>query len=80
VPNIRAGFVDQGKVIMESHKLLTDKESLPKTIANVIETTAPLDNTKMTEIGIGVHSVADTVNGIVSDVVTMHSRKGLKRN
>lgn len=73
--NIRAGVVKDGEVISLNQALLIEKESLQKTISQVISVIAPLISTEVKGIGIGVPSVVDTENGIVFDVVNIPSWK-----
>jgi len=73
--NIRAGVVNDGVVISLNQALLNDKESLQKTIAQLISVIAPLITPDVKGIGVGVPSVVDVVNGIVFDVVNIPSWK-----
>ena len=69
--NIRAGLVEGGVVVSINQALLTEKDSLEKTIAQLISIIAPLIQTGVKGIGIGVPSVVDIENGIVFDVVNI---------
>jgi len=71
--NIRAGLVEDGVITMVRQVLLTDKESLQKTISQLIEILASLIRPEVKGIGIGVPSVVDIENGIVFDVVNIPS-------
>ena len=71
--NIRAGLVEDGVITMVRQMLLTDKESLQKTISQLIEILASLIRPEVKGIGIGVPSVVDIENGIVFDVVNIPS-------
>jgi len=73
--NIRAGLIKNGVITLVNQVLLTDKESLQKTISQLISVIAPLINTEVKGIGIGVPSVVDIENGIVYDVVNIPSWK-----
>ncbi len=69
--NIRAGLVEGGVVVSINQALLTEKDSLEKTIAQLISIIAPLVQPGVKGIGIGVPSVVDIENGIVFDVVNI---------
>lgn len=71
--NIRAGLVEGGVVTSINQALLTEKDSLEKTIAQLISIIAPLIQPGVKGIGIGVPSVVDIENGIVFDVVNIPS-------
>lgn len=71
--NIRAGLVAGGVVTSINQALLTEKDSLDKTIAQLISIIAPLIQPGVKGIGIGVPSVVDIENGIVFDVVNIPS-------
>jgi len=73
--NIRAGLIEDGVISAANQVLLTDKESLQKTISQLISVIAPLIRTEVKGIGIGVPSVVDIKNGIVLDVVNIPSWK-----
>jgi glucokinase len=73
--NIRAGIIENGAITLVKQFFLTDKESLQKTISQLISIIAPLISPKVKGIGIGVPSVVDIENGIVFDVVNIPSWK-----
>lgn len=73
--NIRAGLIVDGKITLVKQVLLTDKESLQKTISQLISIIAPLISPEVRGIGIGVPSVVDIENGVVFDVVNIPSWK-----
>jgi glucokinase len=73
--NIRAGLINNGKLLEERHYTLTDKDSLDKTISQLTAAIAPLINAQVKGIGIGVPSVVDTEKGIVYNVVNIPSWK-----
>lgn len=73
--NIRAGLVDGGAIKSMNQAFLTEKESLEKTISQLISVISPLITTGVKGIGIGVPSVVDIENGIVFDVVNIPSWK-----
>ena len=71
--NIRSGLVEDGKVVVVRHTVLTNKDSLTKTIAQLTDTIQLLMGPEVTGIGIGVPSVVDLENGIVYNVVNIPS-------
>jgi len=71
--NIRAGLVEDSKITLVRQEILTDKESLQKTLSQLISIIASLIQPKVKGIGIGVPSVVDIKNGIVFDVVNIPS-------
>jgi glucokinase len=73
--NIRAGLIEDGVITVVNQVLLTDKESVQKTISQLISVIAPLIRPEVKGIGIGVPSVVDIENGIVFDVVNIPSWK-----
>lgn len=73
--NIRAGLIKDGVLTVVKQALLTDKESLQKTISQLISVIAPLVNPEVKGIGIGVPSVVDIEKGIVFDVINIPSWK-----
>jgi len=73
--NIRAGLIEAGMVTSATQVLLTEKESLQKTISHLISAIAPLIHPEVKGIGIGVPSVVDIENGVVFDVVNIPSWK-----
>jgi glucokinase len=73
--NIRAGLIEAGAILSVKHAFLTEKDSLQKTLSQLISVVAPLVNPAVKGIGIGVPSVVDVENGIVFDVVNIPSWK-----
>lgn len=73
--NIRAGLVDGGVLTSMNQAFLSEKESLEKTLSQLISVISPLVTTGVKGIGIGVPSVVDIENGIVFDVVNIPSWK-----
>lgn len=73
--NIRAGLIQDGVITEVNQVVLTDKESLQKTISQLISVITPLIRAEVNGIGIGVPSVVDLENGIVFDVVNIPSWK-----
>ena len=71
--NIRAGLVNNGMITSMNQALLTDKDSLEDTIAQLIMTISPLIDGNVKGLGIGVPSLVDSVNGIVYNVVNIPS-------
>ncbi|MFZ4464701.1 MAG: ROK family protein [Bacteroidales bacterium] len=71
--NIRSGLVNDGKVVVVRHTVLTNKDSLSKTISQLTDTIQMLISHEVTGIGIGVPSVVDIENGIVYNVVNIPS-------
>jgi len=73
--NIRAGLVDGGIITSVNQAFLSEKESLEKTLSQLISVISPLIKAGVKGIGIGVPSVVDIENGIVFDVVNIPSWK-----
>jgi glucokinase len=73
--NIRAGLVQHGAVQMINQVGLNDKDSLEKTLAQLISIISPLIQPGVKGIGIGVPSVVDIEKGIVYNVVHIPSWK-----
>jgi glucokinase len=73
--NIRAGIVAKGVITSVNQELLIEKESLHKTISQLISVIAPLVKPEVRGIGVGVPSVVDTEKGIVFNVVNIPSWK-----
>jgi glucokinase len=73
--NIRAGLIQDGVIISVQQQLLTEKDSLPKTIAQLVSVIALLMGPSVSGIGVGVPSVVDIENGVVFDVVNIPSWK-----
>jgi glucokinase len=71
--NIRAGIIEDGVITVVNQILLTDKNSLQRTLSQLISIIASVNNPKVKGIGIGVPSVVDIKNGIVYDVVNIPS-------
>lgn len=69
--NIRAGLIEDGVIISLKQVLLIDKESLQRTISQLISVIASVIRPEVKGIGIGVPSVVDIENGIVFDVVNI---------
>ena len=73
--NIRAGLIENGIITSINQALLTEKDSVKKTLSQLISIIEPLMQTGVKGIGIGVPSVVDVENGIVFDVVNIPSWK-----
>jgi glucokinase len=73
--NIRAGLIEGGIITCVNQALLSDKESLQKTLSQLISIIAPLIGPEVKGIGVGVPSVVDIENGIVFDVINIPSWK-----
>lgn len=73
--NIRAGIVTEGVITVVKQELLTEKDSVEKTVLQVISIISALMQPGVKGIGIGVPSVVDIENGIVYDVVNIPSWK-----
>ena len=73
--NIRAGLIENGIITSINQALLTDKDSVQKTLSQLISIIEPLLGPGVSGIGIGVPSVVDVENGIVFDVVNIPSWK-----
>ena len=73
--NIRAGLIDNGAITTVNHVLLSEKDSVQKTLSQLISIIAPLIQPGVEGIGVGVPSVVDIENGIVYDVVNIPSWK-----
>lgn len=73
--NIRAGLENQGVISDETSIILENKHSLDDTLAQILEFLAPYTRYNIRNIGIGVPSVVDTVNGIVYNAVNIPSWK-----
>jgi len=71
--NIRAGIIEDGVITEVKQIFLTDKESLQKTLSQLIAIITSLIRPEVKGIGIGVPSVVDIENGIVFDVVNIPS-------
>ena len=73
--NIRAGLIENGVITSVNQALLTDKDSVQKTLSQLISIIAPLIQPGVEGIGVGVPSVVDVENGIVYDVINIPSWK-----
>ncbi|HLO59498.1 MAG TPA: ROK family protein [Bacteroidales bacterium] len=73
--NLRAGRLDQDKIIVQKAIPLRDKEVLQKTIDQLVGLIRSVMDKDITGIGIGVPSVVDLENGIVTDVTNIASWK-----
>jgi glucokinase len=73
--NIRAGLIENGKIIRQNNLQLSNKDSLQDTISQLIHLIAPLMNSSVLGIGVGVPSVVDVEKGIVFDVMNIPSWK-----
>jgi len=71
--HIRVGLIEGGVIKVLKQALLENKDSLQKTISQLIALISPLMSPDVKGIGIGVPSIVDTVNGIVFDVVNIPS-------
>lgn len=73
--NLRAGSIENGVITSVNQALLIEKDSVQKTISQLISVIAPLVKNGTRGIGVGVPSVVDIQNGIVFDVVNIPSWK-----
>jgi len=73
--NIRAGIIQNGVVMSINQALLVEKDSLEKTLSQLISVISPLIAPEVKGIGIGVPSVVDVEHGIVFDVANIPSWK-----
>jgi glucokinase len=71
--NIRVGLIDKSLIVEQKIATLTDKDKLPKTIAQIIDLIEPFTKYKVRGIGIGVPSVVDVERGIVFNVTNIPS-------
>lgn len=71
--NIRVGIIEGGVITEVKQIFLTDKESLQKTLSQLIAIISSLIRPEVKGIGIGVPSVVDIENGIVFNVVNIPS-------
>ncbi|MBU1821077.1 MAG: ROK family protein, partial [Bacteroidetes bacterium] len=76
--NLRAGLVENGKVIEKKEVALRDKHSLPATLAQLFRCIEPLTRYSLSGIGVGVPSVVDTENGIVYNTLNIPSWERLE--
>lgn len=73
--NLRAGIVNEGKIIQQRSTILLNKDSLSKSLSQLKSFIAPMINPSVQGIGIGVPSVVDVENGIVFNVMNIPSWK-----
>lgn len=73
--NIRAGLVDNGRILQIHQSELSEKKSLESTIQQLFSSISSFVNNDIEGIGIGVPSIVDTQKGIVYDVVNIPSWK-----
>jgi glucokinase len=73
--NIRAGLIDELKIVQQNKVLLKNKHNLDSTLDQLITLIHSVYNGTVTGIGIGVPSVVDIERGIVYDVVNIPSWK-----
>ena len=73
--NIRAGLIEEGVIMSINQALLIEKESLHRTISQLISVISTLIRPDVKGIGVGVPSVVDIERGIVYDVVNIPSWK-----
>jgi glucokinase len=71
--NVRAGLVENGKVIEKKEMALLDKHSLSATLAQLFRCIEPLTSYPLSGIGVGVPSVVDVENGIVYNTLNIPS-------
>ena len=73
--NIRAGLIDNGRIIQIYQAPLSEKNSLESTLQQLYAGIGSFSNYDIEGIGIGVPSIVDTKKGIVYDVVNIPSWK-----
>ena len=73
--NVRAGLVDNGRILQIYQSELSEKNSLESTLNQLFSSISTFDNYDIKGIGIGVPSIVDTKKGIVYDVVNIPSWK-----
>ncbi len=73
--NIRAGRLDQDRIIIQKDTPLRDKDVLEKTLEHLIALIESVMDRNVTGIGIGVPSVVDIETGTVYDVTNIPSWK-----
>ncbi len=73
--NIRAGRLDQDKIIIQKDTPLRDKEQVQRTLDQLIALIGSVMDKGVTGIGIGVPSVVDIETGTVYDVTNIPSWK-----
>jgi glucokinase len=73
--NIRAGIVEDGKIIRQVNKVLINKDSLSDTISQLLNLINQLINPEIQGIGLGAPSVVDIEKGVILDVMNIPSWK-----
>lgn len=73
--NIRAGLIDNGRIVQIYQSELSEKNSLESTLQQLFSSISSFANYDIEGIGIGVPSIVDTKKGIVYDVVNIPSWK-----
>ncbi len=73
--NLRAGRLEQDKILVQKSIPLCDKDDLQKTLDQVISLIRSVHDKSVTGIGIGVPSVIDLETGTVRDVTNIPSWK-----
>jgi glucokinase len=73
--NLRAGIVQNGKIIQQRSTILLNKDSLSESLSQLKSFIAPMINSSIQGIGVGVPSVVDVENGIVFNVMNISSWK-----
>lgn len=71
--NIRAGRLDQDRIMIQQEAPLRDKDQLKKTLDQLADLIASVMDSSVTGIGIGVPSVVDLDTGTVYDVTNIPS-------
>lgn len=70
---MRVGLVDKGVLVRQRSRVLEQKDSLPATLAQLIDLIRPFVDSSVNSIGIGVPSVVDIDRGIVYNVANIPS-------
>ncbi|MFC0773055.1 ROK family protein [Terrimonas alba] len=73
--NVRAGLVDNGRILQIHQSELSEKNSLESTLQQLFSSISSFTSYDIKGIGIGVPSIVDTKKGIVYDVVNIPSWK-----
>ena len=73
--NVRAGLVENGRVLQIYQSELSEKNSLESTLDQLFSSISSFAKYDVEGIGIGVPSIVDTKKGIVYDVVNIPSWK-----
>src|SRR5688500_3277490 len=73
--NVRAGLVENGRVLQIYQSELSEKNSLQSTLNQLFSSISSFAKYDVKGIGIGVPSIVDTKKGIVYDVVNIPSWK-----